>query len=166
MQYTLTEATEKRDFQAIASLAKEVWHNTYDSIIGSKQVDYMLEKFQRASVIENDVNQNHYSYLMAKTDDTLLGYCGIKPEENGAVFLSKVYVSPKFQGQGIAKAMILHFADQYRKLGYSKMWLTVNKGNKNAIAAYLKLGFRKSGELVTDIGEGYVMDDDTMELAL
>ena len=62
--------------------------------------------------------------------------------------------------------MIMHFADQYRKLGYTKMWLTVNKGNKNAIAAYLKLGFRKLGELVTDIGNGYIMDDDTMELDL
>lgn len=166
MQYTLTEATEKRDFQAIAALAKEVWHNTYDSLISPAQVDYMLAKFQHVSVIENDVNQNHYRYLMAKAGDTLLGYCGIKPEENGAVFLSKVYVIPKFHRQGIAKAMILHFADQYRKLGYSKMWLTVNKGNKNAIAAYMKLGFHKSGERVTDIGEGYVMDDDTMELVL
>lgn len=166
MQYTLSEATEKQDFQVIAALAKEVWHNTYDSLIGSDQVGYMLEKFQRASVLENDVNQNHYRYLMAKAGDTLLGYCGIKPEENGSVFLSKVYVSPKFQGQGIAKAMIMHFADQYRKLGYTKMWLTVNKGNKNAIAAYLKLGFRKLGELVTDIGNGYIMDDDTMELDL
>ena len=67
---------------------------------------------------------------------------------------------------GIAKSMVFSYVKKYADLGFKKMWLTVNKGNENAIAAYLKLGFVRSGELLTDIGNGYVMDDYTMELNL
>lgn len=164
MNYTLTEATDANDFSSIAELAKEVWHNTYDDIIGAEQVDYMLDKFQSTDAIQKDVQQNGYRYLIAKKDDSILGYCGIKPEGNRQIFLSKVYVNPKFQRNGIAKTMIQYLIDEYRRLGYTHMHLTVNKNNSNAIAAYQKLGFCKSGELVTDIGNGFVMDDDTMIL--
>ncbi len=164
--YTLTTAVSPQDFAEIAALAQKVWHDAYDGLIGSNQVDYMLEKFQSASAISFDVANNGYQYLMAKNDSGLLGYCGVKPENETSVFLSKVYVDPAFQGKGIAKAMILHFADKFRASGHRRMHLTVNKGNQKAIAAYLNLGFVKSGELVTDIGSGYVMDDDTMELKL
>jgi ribosomal protein S18 acetylase RimI-like enzyme len=164
MNCSLTEASESCDFLAIARLAEEVWHNTYDSIIGPEQVDYMLKKFQNADVIENDIKQHGYRYLIAKNEDGILGYCGIKPEDNKQIFLSKVYINPKFQRKGIAKAMIQYLKNEYQPLGYTQMHLTVNKNNRNAIVTYEKLGFLKSGELVTDIGEGFVMDDDTMVL--
>ena len=44
--------------------------------------------------------------------------------------------------------------------------LTVNINNVNAIKAYEKLGFKNVGPLVTDIGNGFVMDDYQMEKAL
>lgn len=43
------------------------------------------------------------------------------------------------------------------KLGY--VYLTVNKGNERAIKVYEKFGFIKTDSIVTDIGNGYVMDD-------
>ena len=39
------------------------------------------------------------------------------------------------------------------------MWLTVNKNNISAVSVYEKRGFKKIGEGVTDIGNGFVMDD-------
>ena len=49
------------------------------------------------------------------------------------------------------------------KKGYSSIRLTVNKYNKNTISAYNKWGFRTIDSVVTDIGEGFVMDDFIME---
>ena len=46
------------------------------------------------------------------------------------------------------------------------LYLTVNRENAGSIAAYLAMGFRKVREQVTDIGEGYVMDDFIMEKAV
>lgn len=164
MNCILRNAKTTNDFQRIAALAEKIWHHTYDTLIGTAQVDYMLNKFQSAEVLEKDVNENGYEYLMALQNDTLVGFCGIHPENSETVFLSKVYVDPLYQHQGIAKKMIGHFAAKYAATGVKKIWLTVNKGNRNAILAYERLGFHKFGELVTDIGSGYVMDDDLMEI--
>ena len=164
MEYFLKKASTTNDFKNIAALADKVWHHTYDDLIGSAQAEYMINKFQSAEVLEKDVKENGYEYLMALQGNILVGYCGVHPENSESVFLSKVYVDPMYQHQGIAKKMIGYYAAQYAKEGVKKIWLTVNKGNQNAISAYEKLGFHKSGELVTEIGGGYVMDDDLMEL--
>jgi ribosomal protein S18 acetylase RimI-like enzyme len=44
--------------------------------------------------------------------------------------------------------------------------LNVNKQNKKAIDFYRVLGFVTIRQEVNDIGSGYVMDDDVMELSL
>ena len=43
------------------------------------------------------------------------------------------------------------------------MYLTVNKGNDLGIRAYKGTGFQIVEAVVTDIGEGFVMDDYVME---
>lgn len=166
MSYTMTKASTTQDFQKIAVLADQVWHHTYDALIGPEQTSYMIEKFQSAAVIQRDVEENGYAYLMTLKGDEVVGYCGIRREEQGKVFLSKVYVAPAYQKQGIAKAMILTLANECAQEGYTRMWLTVNRENQKAISAYLRLGFQNTGALVTEIGQGYVMDDYTMELNL
>jgi ribosomal protein S18 acetylase RimI-like enzyme len=50
-----------------------------------------------------------------------------------------------------------------REGGLRKIVLTVNKNNTNAIRAYERIGFKKTGSLVQDIGSGFVMDDYAME---
>ena len=46
--------------------------------------------------------------------------------------------------------------------GKTSLMLHVNKYNASSIAVYGKRGFEKRCDLVTDIGEGYVMDDYVM----
>ena len=46
------------------------------------------------------------------------------------------------------------------------MYLTVNKGNLRAVRAYEKFGFVRTEEQVSDIGNGFVMDDFVYEFTL
>ena len=46
---------------------------------------------------------------------------------------------------------------------YNKIRLTVNKYNQYTIDAYNKWGFKTVDSVVTDIGNGFVMDDYIME---
>lgn len=41
----------------------------------------------------------------------------------------------------------------------ARIYLTVNKHNKRAIAAYERFGFARTEEAASDIGGGFVMDD-------
>lgn len=166
MEFIIKKAETMGDFAGISALARRVWHDTYDGLIGAEQTGYMLEKFQSPEKIARDVENEGYVYAMAMAGETLAGYCGVQPREDGRVFLSKLYVAPEWQRRGAARALAEHFAREYAQKGYTRMWLTVNRGNQRAIAAYERLGFSVSGTLVTDIGQGYVMDDYTMETEL
>lgn len=43
-----------------------------------------------------------------------------------------------------------------------ELWLNVNRHNAGAIAFYQNMGFTRSGSIVQQIGNGFVMDDDKM----
>jgi ribosomal protein S18 acetylase RimI-like enzyme len=55
--------------------------------------------------------------------------------------------------------MMRFVTQRARKLGCDRVMLRVNRNNYQAILAYEHLGFVRIGELCSDIGNGYVMDD-------
>ena len=42
---------ESTDFELLSKMAYESWHSAYDALLGAKQVDYMLDKFQSAAAM-------------------------------------------------------------------------------------------------------------------
>ncbi len=146
---------------AISPLADEIWHEHYDSIIGEAQVDYMLEKFLSPEAIVEQINSG-YEYFLFSYEYTFAGFASIH-EKDGSMFLSKLYVHKDLRGKKIASYMLKNFADTAKLRGLDKIWLTCNKNNKNALEVYKHLGFEIVREEVTDIGEGYVMDDYVLE---
>ena len=79
------------------------------------------------------------------------------------MFLSKIYIRKKFRGSGYSRTTMNFIADLCRDDGLNMIYLTVNKQNLSSIAVYEKLGFVRARELVTEIGNGFVMDDYVME---
>jgi ribosomal protein S18 acetylase RimI-like enzyme len=75
------------------------------------------------------------------------------------MFLSKIYLTQEARGKGIARRIIDFLVEQTQNQKLKQIRLTVNKNNSNSIAIYQKLGFKKTDAIVTDIGQGYVMDD-------
>jgi ribosomal protein S18 acetylase RimI-like enzyme len=89
-------------------------------------------------------------------------YYAAKPSGNDRVFLSKLYVASKFRGRGLGKEMLQHLIAAARTDGLKTIWLTVNKHNPS-VDIYHNLGFVITEEIITDIGNGFVMDDYVME---
>jgi len=148
--------------QKIEALAREIWLEYYPSIISIEQIFYMLFKFQTVEAIKQQIEDGYMYYLILDRKAFELGYLAFQPREE-ELFLSKIYIKKEFRGQGLGKQaleFVAHVAKQ-NKLG--KITLTVNKNNKNSIAAYLKSGFIKKEEVVSDIGGGFVMDDYVLE---
>ena len=65
----------------------------------------------------------------------------------------------ELRGTGLGRAMVEFAEKRCAELGCGELWLTVNRNNAGSIAFYERAGFRKTNELVTDIGGGFVMDD-------
>ena len=154
------------ELSALAALAQELWHDTYDPLLPNGQVDYMIEKYQSVPVLEKAVREEGYRYYLAWDGGTLAGYCGVKPEtDKRALFLSKIYVGLPYRRQGLARMFVNRALQDYAAFGLTYAYLTVNKENTRAIQSYKALGFETHDAVVTDIGGGYVMDDYIMQRA-
>jgi RimJ/RimL family protein N-acetyltransferase len=162
----LTPVRTAEEIQEVAGLAEKVWTEHYTSLIGSGQVTYMIEKFQSVPAITEQILQGYRYYLM-QYDGRSVGYTAIlsEPAEK-SLFLSKIYVEKAYRGKHITSQTIAALKKICREEGLEKIWLTVNKGNHSSISVYEHLGFIKARDVVTDIGEGYVMDDHIMEATI
>lgn len=145
------------DFKIISELAAKIWTEHYTKIIGAAQVEYMVNKFQSITAIENQVEEG-FKYYLVYADEIPVGYMSFIQKEN-SLFLSKIYVLNSARGKGIGKTMIEFLQQKAVELKLQSISLTVNKNNTTAINAYEKMGFDKIDTLVMDIGNGFVMDD-------
>jgi len=161
----IREYKEKPEIEELVVLIHEIWREYYTPLIGAEQVEYMLEKFQSVDAITRQIAEENYRYYCVFCDGEPAGYYAAKPSGDDRVFLSKLYVAAKFRGRGLGKQMLQHLIDAARADGVTSattIWLTVNKHNRS-IDIYLNLGFVITEEIVTDIGNGFVMDDYVME---
>jgi ribosomal protein S18 acetylase RimI-like enzyme len=107
------------------------------------------------------------TYTKLELDGRLIGYLAARMDlTEASCFLSKIYIKNTYRGRGYARLFLNHLIESCQALGVGQIWLTVNKGNSGSIAAYQKMGFRQDEAIVTDIGNGYVMDDYVMRLDL
>ncbi len=154
-------ATSDRDYQVIAGLAEEIWTEHFTPIIGPGQVRYMLDTFQSATAIAH-MCESGFVYYLAWVDSVPVGYCAARREEDGKIFLSKLYVLQRARGMGIAQTLLEKLQAHFP--ASAAIWLTVNRNNKTSIDFYLKRGFSITNEVKTPIGKGFYMDDYIMQM--
>ncbi len=155
------EVKSDSDLEQIESMANTIWHEHYTPIIGTKQVKYMLDKFQSVGTMRDQIDKG-YQYFLINLDEKSMGYLSFE-KRNKTLFLSKIYLLKEARGKGIGKKAMCFVEKAAEGLGCEKLSLTVNRFNRNSIRAYESGGFEKKGALVQDIGDGFVMDDYLME---
>lgn len=151
------------DVERLAAMAGEIWTQHFTPIIGAAQVDYMLDRFQSAPALREQIETGGYQYFFLRTEGREAGYTAIRTETD-ALFLSKLYLKKEYRGRGFARQTVGQFLAWCARQGLSKIWLTVNRHNDDTIAVYERLGFVKVREQAADIGNGFVMDDFIMEM--
>jgi GNAT superfamily N-acetyltransferase len=147
------------EIASVASLAQETWTEHYTPLIGRRQVDYMLSRFQSAPAIREQITGG-YLYYTVSCEGRPAGYFALVPQSGESTAqLSKIYVLKELRGQGLGRAIVEFASAWCRRQGIGQLWLTVNRHNAGSIAFYEQVGFVRSGALVQEIGEGFVMDD-------
>lgn len=146
----------KENIRKISKMSKTIWSEAYTDLLSQAQIEYMLATFLSVDAIKQQINEG-YEYYLIKGDKPV-GFAAIKSEID-RVFLSKIYIYKEYRHQGYLRDFV-----EKLKTRQKPIHLTVNKHNELAIQAYLKLGFTIEQSIVTDIGQGYVMDDYVMVL--
>lgn len=149
--------------EIVSSLAQEIWQEYYPKIISQEQIDYMLKKFQTKEAILQQIEKEAYQYYLLNDDHgNAIGYLAIRVQKEG-LFLSKLYIHIRKRGQGLARKVMGFVEKLAKEKGLNRVFLTVNKNNTASISVYQKLGFVISSSVISDIGNGFVMDDFEME---
>lgn len=160
----ITPVTSDSLIIQVVDLAKQIWNQHYLPIIGQEQVDYMLDKFQSLTAIDEQIKSG-YQYYLLSAEERNIGYLALVPDaKQQKLMISKIYVTKESRGLGGGKSMLEFTLEQAKELGLSTVWLTVNKYNDDSINWYKKQGFEVTEEVVADIGNGYVMDDYILQL--
>lgn len=162
---TIIRVKTDEQLKTLAEKANIVWHEFFPCILTEGQIDYMVEKFQSYEAMKNQMENDGYEYYFITADDRILGYTGIKKEEE-RLFLSKLYLLKENRGKGYASEAFKFLINYCKENALKSIYLTVNKQNEHTIAVYKKKGFEVIDTQVADIGNGYVMDDYIMEMKI
>jgi len=153
------------DVPVLRLLAERIWREVYPPIIGETQVEYMLARMYAAETIARELADG-VAWEIALLDEREVGFLALSVEVGSRAKLHKLYLLPEYHGRGHGQALITRACAVAREQGAGELWLQVNKRNVRAIRAYQRAGFRCEREAVFDIGDGFVMDDFLMILAI
>lgn len=161
----MIEFVEVENIKEFAELASEIWHEYWVYLLSEAQIDYMVEKFQSEKAVYEQIKNENYIYFFIVIDGQKAGYIGLSHKVN-YLFLSKLYIKKDFRHKGFGTHAFTFIKDYAKSCNYDNIILTVNKQNINTIKAYEKWGFETIDATVTDIGNGFVMDDYIMKYSI
>lgn len=163
---TIRKATTD-DCELINALALQVWEPTYGTILSREQLDYMFDMMYSVCSLREQMTGGH-QYFIAYNDGEPCGYISVEQQGERLFHLQKIYVLPRFQGQGQGAYLIGEAIKYVRTLcpkGSCTIELNVNRENK-ARDFYERMGFCVSRSGDFSIGNGYFMNDYIMSLSL
>ena len=150
----------------VIDLTKKIWPVAYGEIWSKAQLDYMIDKFYNETALRELMQKGHIFYLALDDNDNYVGFVSYEiNSEPNKTKIHKIYVLPETQGTGLGRQFFELVKEKAIENQQNAIFLNVNKFN-NAIHFYIKLGFTKVKDEVIDIGNGYVMDDYVMEVAI
>ena len=164
------------DLPVVSELAGIIWRACYPGIITHAQIDYMLARMYALDVMRDEIRSQSIRYDLLLVNSKPAGFASYGPIEAGTprrsirtaqravptFKLHKLYLLPEWHGQGLGSRLLQHVEHEVRVAGARRLILSVNKRNAKAIAAYRRNGFDVADSIVTDIGNGFVMDDHVM----
>ena len=153
------KSLKTEDFDALEKLAATIWNETYKNLLSQQQIDYMLSEFQSTKAFKQQYQQG-YIYRGLFVGEKLVGYSG-SVLEGDRVFLSKLYLQKEYRGLGLGRFLLEDVLELYPDS--KSIYLTVNKNNP-VFELYKSWGFKVIDSVVSDIGNGYVMDDYVLQL--
>lgn len=151
------------DIDTVAALARIVWQATYPALIPQAQIDYMLADRYAPDRLRAQLDDPVHAWWVAGLPAAGFAHAYL---DGAFCKLDKLYVHPARQRRGLGRALLSAACDWARMQGMAHMRLQVNRGNAQAIHAYLTYGFAIAESRAFDIGHGFTMDDHVMELPL
>ena len=103
-----------------------------------------FDDFWDYSILKDELSSTNSYYLVAKSDNEILGFAGIKSVLDEADIMNIVVKKSK-RNSGIGSLLLKNIIELCKTLNISTLFLEVNEKNIPAILLYKKFGFKEIG---------------------
>lgn len=104
-----------------------------------------FDDFWSYEILKQEIENNNSIYVVAKIDDSIVGFAGIKIIFDEAELMN-IVVKKVNRKQGIGKILLKELVNIMKDSGINKIMLEVNENNNAAIKLYQTFGFEQSGK--------------------
>jgi ribosomal protein S18 acetylase RimI-like enzyme len=127
------------DLPAVRSLLVETWHATYDGIYGWRRVAEITNAWHSLDALSAQLGRESGVFLIAMLGQEVVGTASARSEPDHAALLTRLYVLPARQGEGIGRTLLQVALACFPDAPVAR--LEVESQNELAIAFYERMGF-------------------------
>ena len=103
-----------------------------------------FDDFWNYNILKEELESENSKYIIAKLDDEIIGFAGIKLVMDEADIMN-IVTKKSYRNQGIGTLLLENLISICQNLNLSSISLEVNEDNQTAIHLYKKLGFKEIG---------------------
>ncbi len=109
----------------------------------SQRFDVGFDPERSLSPTHEEFTPPRGTFLIMRRNGAAVGCGGFKPEESGAAYIKRMWVSPDARGLGLGRRLLQALEDRARGLGYRMLRLETQKSLKEAQQLYRSFGYRE-----------------------
>ncbi len=139
------------DVDQLAAVFLDCWRISYAAVMPSPLVESMTAEKARELWAEA-VRRPGQEIVIAAADEpphSVLGFVGFRLHDDGAGYVSSLYVSPNLQGGGVGRLLLDEAEKELRESGARTARLWVFEDNAPSRAFYVRHGWRPDGRRET-----------------
>lgn len=141
---TLVRPALPADLPAVSRLMRETWLEAYASFIPYATIERLTSEWHNVEVLTRQLAKPGLVFLVAADATGIAGHAAAAIEDGDEVFLRRLYVHPRSQGQGLGRRLFATIEAAFPS--GSPMRLEAFAKNERAIAFYRRLGFEITPE--------------------
>ena len=151
---------KKEEAEAIGILAAQTFTETFEWYNTTENMrEYNDSHFKPHQILAEIEDPKSIMYV-ALMEDVIIGYAKLKsseaPEELGAsshIEIERLYVSKKFHDKKVGLALMNTCIETAKQKNLDIIWLGVWEQNPRAINFYTRIGFKKFGSHIFQLGD-------------
>ena len=167
-QIRIEDVRDPAQLKVIEDLAWQIFPRTYEGLIPSQQIPYMMRLMYDDSVLRKEFADG-MNFAIIREGAAPVGYVSwhlTETDGSKVMRLEKLYLDFACHGRSIGNLGIRHVIEDAGRAGAKYISLNVHKRNLRAQKAYLRAGFYRWRSEKEDVGSGFFKDDYIMRYDL
>jgi ribosomal protein S18 acetylase RimI-like enzyme len=130
------------DLPTFREILRETWHDAYSGFIDPRDLDEYLEDQYSLEMLRELYRSPRVSGYIVRVEGEPAGLMRTEHDaEKQRLYVSSLYVRPRFQNQGIGGRLLDRAEEEARERGATSLWLGVMVRNTRALEWYRRAGF-------------------------